>query len=253
MQKIQEPLTNLLLSIGIMVLLQCQLSCSSKSSPLFYSEGKDPLQMSAEEKALLDFNIVYQNVLRPKCVSCHGNAGGVNLETYENTYKNLAAIQDSVFSKGSMPKNGSLNSQEKRILWNWLEMRAPADPSPQNSPEPFPQNSPNPTPNPIPPDNSGPTSLVPTYESIYQNIFVSKCLDCHAPNKEAKNILLTKENLLNSPLELVIKGDPDNSGLMIAIERKDLKRMPPASEGYSPLGEKEISTIRTWIEKGAED
>ncbi len=70
--------------------------------------------------------------------------------------------------------------------------------------------------------------------------------------------LVTKEDLLNSPLELVIPGNVEESGLMIAITRVDQKRMPPIKDehgnptGYSALPDLEIEAIKKWILDGAQ-
>lgn len=244
---------------GILLPITLQFACSIKSSPLIFSENPDDKSISAEQKVLLSYNYVVANVLQKKCIGCHGDAGGVNLQSYENTFSQIQAIKESVFVKKTMPKRGRLNQTEKAILWNWIELGAPERSELENppvattSPSPLPQNPelPHPQP-PVPPiDPVQPNRA--TYLWIQQNIFETKCVDCHAVGKEAKNILLDRENLLNSPLELVIPENPDDSGLVIALERKDSKRMPPADEGYAPLSEVEITAIREWIARGAKD
>jgi hypothetical protein len=54
-------------------------------------------------------------------------------------------------------------------------------------------------------------------------------------------------------LELVLPGNPDESGLVIAVERTDEKRMPLAKSGFSPLTPDEMTAIRNWIANGASD
>ncbi|HEY8272238.1 MAG TPA: c-type cytochrome domain-containing protein [Pseudobdellovibrionaceae bacterium] len=95
--------------------------------------------------------------------------------------------------------------------------------------------------------------LVPSYESINKRIFIAACKDCHNSGGSGKRVLLDKVSLLNSPLELVIPGNPDESGLVLSLERNDDKRMPPSKEGYAPLKEEEKAVIRKWIENGAMD
>jgi mono/diheme cytochrome c family protein len=96
-----------------------------------------------------------------------------------------------------------------------------------------------------------PEELKPTYDSIDKNIFQAKCVSCHRAGEDGERVSLAKQDLLNSPLELVIPGNPDESGLVIAVERTDEKRMPLAKEGYGPLSDKEKEAIRKWIEDGA--
>lgn len=186
-----------------------------------------------EQKAQLSYGMVDAQVLGPRCVSCHGTSGGVSLERYPDVVANLDKIKNAVFVTHTMPKRGDLNDHEMSILWSWIEI---------GSPEKAPGC-----------DNCNPTPLEPTYDSIKQNIFERKCVACHSPGKPAARVSLEKDNLLNSPLELVLPGNPDESGLVIAIERNDDKRMPPAKEGYSPLKNEEKSAIRDWIQNGAKD
>ena len=103
-----------------------------------------------------------------------------------------------------------------------------------------------------PKQSNTPTSkpLVATYESISENIILKKCIGCHSGGGNAARIpLTTLEEILNSPLELVIPGNPEESGLMIAVTRDDDKRMPPKRLGPG-LSEEEIKTIEEWIVKG---
>ncbi|UOF01367.1 c-type cytochrome domain-containing protein [Bdellovibrio reynosensis] len=93
--------------------------------------------------------------------------------------------------------------------------------------------------------------LEPTFESIDRLVFQKTCTDCHYAGGDGKRVLLDKNSLLNSPLELVIPGNPDESGLIISFERTDDKRMPPEEDGYDALTPEEISVIRKWIEIGA--
>lgn len=208
--------------------------------PLFgcnYTKLKDPngsdntrFSLPADQRADLSYGLVARRVLIPKCVSCHGTSGGVSLENYSDTLRHLDAIKRTVFETRSMPKQGALDDRELSILWTWMEMGAPEN---AENGEPGPQ---------LPP-------LEGTYDSIAKNIFEPKCVACHSAGNSAARIPLTKDELLNSPLELVIPGNADESGLVIAVERTDDKRMPPAKDGYSALKAEEMQAIREWIQK----
>lgn len=187
-----------------------------------------------DQKAQLSYGLVDAQVLGPRCVACHGTSGGVSLERYSDVMANLDKIKNAVFVTHTMPKRGDLNDREMSILWSWIEIGAPEQ-------APGCGNECNPPP------------LEPTYDSIKQNIFERKCVACHSPGKPAARVSLEKNDLLNSPLELALPGNPDESGLVIAVERNDDKRMPPAKEGYSPLKTEEKSAIRDWIQNGAKD
>lgn len=194
----------------------------------------EQMSLPAEEKSKLSFNLLNQKVFTAKCTSCHGTSGGVNLESYVEVVKHLPEIKNSVFVTLSMPKKDFLSDEEKRLLWNWIQMGAPLqaqDPASE-------------------PPASEP--IAATYESINKNIFIPKCVTCHSAGNSAWQVLLTKQELLDSPLELVLPGNPDESGLLIAVGRTDKKRMPPEKDGYSALKSEEIEAIRKWIADGAE-
>ena len=188
------------------------------------------MSMSSEEKLKLSYNVLNQKVFLPKCVSCHGESGGVNLESYSEILKSLDLVKQSVFFTQSMPKNNFLTQDEKRLLWNWIDMDAPQQAQDPISEPPWPE------------------PVQANYESINKNIFIPKCNSCHSTGNTGGRILLTKEDLLNSPMELVLPGNPDESGLVIAVERDDKKRMPPEKDGYAGLKDEEKIAIRKWIE-----
>lgn len=217
-------------AVASLTLLLPMLGCN-------YTKLKDPngndntrFSLPADQRGDLSYGLVARRVLIPKCVSCHGTSGGVSLETYSDALRHLDGIKKTVFETRSMPKQGTLNDQEMSILWTWMEMGAP-------------ENAGNGEPDPQPPPLEG------TYTSIAQNILQPKCVSCHSPGNSAARIPLSEESLLNSPLELAIPGNPDESGLVIAVERTDDKRMPPAKDGYAALKNEEKAAIRAWIEK----
>lgn len=193
----------------------------------------EQMGLPAEEKLKLSYNLINQNILVPKCTSCHGSSGGISLETYSDAIISLSKIKESVFITQTMPKKSFLSDEEKRQLWNWIEMGGPLQ---AQRPGEEPQL---------------PDPIQPTYDSINKNVFVPKCVACHSAGNSAWQILLSRQELLDSLLELVLPGNPDESGLVIAIERADHKRMPPEKDGYSVLKADEIAAIRKWIEGGA--
>ena len=186
--------------------------------------------LPAEKASLMNYAFISSRIFQPKCVSCHRTGEKVNLETYEGVRSQLAAINRAVFVDQVMPKRGELTSDERRLLGNWLLLGGPLE-------------SPNPPP-PVEP-------LIATYDSIRQHIFEPICLDCHNPTGTGKRIMLDRQSLLDSPLVLIDVTNVDESGLLIALERSDDKRMPLAKEGYSALSPDEIKVIREWIANGA--
>ena len=72
--------------------------------------------------------------------------------------------------------------------------------------------------------------------------------------------LVTQKDLLKSPLEIVIPGNPDESGIMLSIRGANPEKfMPPAQDssgnptGFAKLSDQEIETIAQWIANGAKD
>jgi mono/diheme cytochrome c family protein len=223
-----------LLTILIFVFTACNYSLDKSSGD---PSGGIPVgQLGA-----LSYGVVRARVFSPRCIACHGNSGGVNLDSYESTITNLVQIRRTTLELKTMPKGAPLSKDEAALLSAWIQMGAPKDaPNGSSAPAPLP--------------GSGP--LEPTFLSIKENIFSNRCVVCHnaAAPGAAKNVPLdNKSDLLNSPRDLVLPGNADESGLVIAIERNDDKRMPPASSGAASLSADEIKKIRQWIQSGAKD
>ncbi len=190
--------------------------------------------LPAEKMSELSYGVVAEKIFIPKCISCHGTAGNINLESYNEITRNLALIKKAVFTENTMPKKGSLSQEELSYLWNWINIGAPEQGQNGNS-------------------NSPPNPIIATFDSINKHVFQTSCKDCHNPTGSAKRVSFEKEALLNSPLELIIPGNPDESGLVVDLERTDDKRMPPAKDGYAALKNEAKAAIRKWIENGARD
>ena len=221
---------------GAVLLIVSMFSFSCNYSRMKTSQDNSKYSLPLDQKATLSYDVVAQAIFNPKCVCCHGTSGcggapqSPFLDSYANVLANIGGVKRVVFETHTMPKRGVLNDREMSILWSWIEIG-----SPQNSP------------------GTIAIPLGPTYESIDKNIFQPRCIICHSPGNPGKRVLLTKDELLNSPLLLVIPGNPDESGLVVAVERADEKRMPPAKEGKLQLNDVEKRAIRDWIQNGAQD
>ena len=190
----------------------------------------------------LTFNSIYSRVLRTNCVSCHGNSGSVNRESYAAVKANLSKVYQAAIVERKMPKppTSPLTADQLGLLNAWIKSGAPES---ADGSEPD-----------LPP-------LEPKYASIRAHILEKTCLACHAPGKPAARVpFITKEDLLNSPLDLVIPGNPDESGIILAVTNQDPnKSMPPSKDasgqptGFSPLTEDEIKIISEWIKNGANE
>lgn len=224
--------------------LVAALSGCSYSIDKHPSSTTDLPPVSQYKPSQLTYPAVYSQVLRQSCVGCHGNGGGVNLESYASIKANIDKIYKAVFTDRRMPKapTAPLTREQLGLLNAWIQSGAP-----ESAPDA------EPAPTPIP--------LAPTFESIKYNILETKCLSCHAPGKPVARIpLVTKEDLLNSPLELVIPGNADESGIMISIRGLNPEKiMPPPKDaegkptGFTKLSDQEIDAIALWITNGAKD
>ena len=216
--------------IKIMRILCFSLIVLTLSGCRFYYEEKtpqDPLDYS--KLTNISYQTVNKEIFQPKCISCHGVSGGVNLESYAEVKKHLSAIERTVIVDKTMPKNGSLSNGQRELLAAWIRAGAPENPEPEPTPEP----------------------LKPYFTSIKAKIIDRRCIVCHSTGGAASGVPLgTLKEILDSPRELVLPGNPDESGLIIAVERTDKKRMPPPENG-NPLSQEEISVLRKWIENGA--
>ncbi|MBC7538668.1 MAG: hypothetical protein H7281_07595 [Bacteriovorax sp.] len=187
----------------------------------------------------VSYQLINQRILIPKCISCHGDSGHVNLETYASVYSFIDKIKEVTISTRKMPKSpySALNNEEFELLATWIHAGTPE--KPLNGTD-------------IPPPKIEP--LEPTFLSIKKNIFQNKCLVCHSIGKEAERVRLdTADDLINSPLDLVLPGNPDESGLVLAILPTARKIMPPKKTGIVFLNPSEIEMIKEWIANGAKD
>ncbi len=192
------------------------------------------IRPSAELISRVSFNDVYTRVLQPKCISCHGISGGVNLETYANARTFLSSIHRSTVIERRMPMAPvpALNREELELVAAWVEAGGPEFPLNGAPTEPLP-------PTPV---------LEPTFASIKELIVDRKCLQCHSPGGKAERVPLTKlDDFLDSPLEIVLPGNADESGLVLVLLEDARKRMPPPETGMAPVSPQEIEVIKEWI------
>lgn len=195
----------------------------------YYKEKPQEGFLLPSDLSSISYQMVSEKVLSTRCISCHGNSGGVNLESYASVKQHLGAIERTALITKTMPKNGSLNSSELALLSAWIKAGAPENPQAPIPEEPLKAN----------------------FDSIKKKIIDRRCIACHSLEGKASGVPLTSlKEILDSPREIVIPYNPDESGLILATERMDGKRMPPPETG-NPLSQDEISILRQWIEIGA--
>lgn len=222
--------------ILVIFLSGCSYSIQKQSQP-------EVPPVSQYKPSELSFGSVYSRVFRASCVSCHGTSGNINLESYQATKPHLSKIYQSTIVERKMPKspNAPLTADQLGLLNAWILAGAPESSGPDEPP-------------PLP-------SLEPTFASLKTHIFETKCIACHAPGKPAARIpLVTKEDFLNSPLDIVIPGNAEESGIILAVTGQlPNKLMPPQKDdlgqptGFSRLSDEEIDLISEWINRGAKD
>jgi mono/diheme cytochrome c family protein len=194
------------------------------------TSGVSPLPIPSEK---LTYALMREKVFAPRCIACHGNSGGINLESYSMIKENLNWILIATLVEHTMPKNGSLTPNESELLTLWVKAGAPETAS--GTPPPVEE------------------PLQPTFTSIKKKIFDLRCISCHKAGGAALGVpLQTRKDLLDSPRDLVLPGNPDESGLLIALTRKDSKRMPPPTTASS-LSDAELGVVRKWISDGAKE
>lgn len=213
-------------------------------------KDKQPTQDLTRLQNTATYRTVNENVFQKnRCLQCHSSsgmsAGGVALDNYAIVKANLGRIERAALINKTMPPSGPLSATDQAILRAWIDRGAP-ELDPQTTPTPV--LSPTPTPTPI--------LLEPKFSSIKVNILDKKCIACHSTGGTADKIPLTSyAEILNSPREIVIPKQPDDSGMVIYTEAPDTeqKRMPPVNSGLPRLTIDETKTIRQWILNGAKD
>jgi uncharacterized membrane protein len=184
-----------------------------------------------------DVSTIFQN----RCVTCHGNSGGVNLESLAGARTALARIRQSTIVEHRMPKSpgAPLSSDERMTLWAWIDAGAPEVPANGG---------------PVTPPPPPLTPLEPTFDSIKSHIIDKKCLSCHSPGGKAeRDPFVTRSDLVDSALDIVVPGDASQSEIVHVLTPGAKKPMPPAESGITPVSLEDLEIIKTWINKGATD
>ena len=106
-------------------------------------------------------------------------------------------------------------------------------------------------------ENEKPTQvLAANFDSIYEVLLKPKCISCHSagsPSTASRTPLTSLPEILSSPRDLVIPGNPDESGIVIYTKPGATKRMPPPDSGKAPLTDDEIQILEAWILSGAKN
>ncbi len=181
----------------------------------------------------ISYAAVKQAIFVPRCVMCHdGSPGKWDAGTFADVKERIKKIKQRVLDRKDMPPGSPLSPSQMAFLSTWIAAGAPETGKPPVVPE---------------------TPLEPKYASISEKIFIPMCSKCHIAGGSAPQVPLTRDELLNSPRLLVVPFKADESGLFIAVKRKDKKKMPPPDSGIRKLTPEEIAVIVEWINAGAKD
>ncbi|MGZ3688045.1 MAG: hypothetical protein ACXVBW_07085 [Bdellovibrionota bacterium] len=194
-----------------------------------------PSPSVAARRAHVSFASVSERVLGPRCVSCHGNSGGLSLEGYEEVKSSLPRITQAALTDKTMPPDGSLTDQEREILSEWISAGAP------ERDEESPVATPSPTPGPNshhehpPVDEQPPFPVLSPvgYAQVRDRIFSPRCVSCHSGRQSEVNLesfARVKESLAR-----------------VAIAVLTEKSMPPSAA----LTREETRLLTEWIKAGA--
>jgi len=226
----------ILLEFTLLILVGCNYSLQKN---LAASSGGKAIE-KLPSGTIPGYQVINTGIIAPKCLECHsgpgGNAGGLNLETYNNVKESLASIRDEVAS-GRMPKNRErLSAKEQEVLLAWIDTGGPqlgTDPT-TNLPTPTPPPTTDPSPNPgdVMPD---PDKI--DYQLVNTKVITPRCITCHSVKGGDKGgvNLESYENVLD---EIETIKDEVKTGSMPRPKTR-------------PLTDFQKKLFLTWIEKGA--
>lgn len=209
-------------------------SCNYKIDKQDVASSIQPTQETADS---ISYKQTKEEVFLPKCISCHGNGGGVNLETYSSAVAHLDDIRRATLQTKTMPKSpvSPLSTRQLEVLTAWIDAGGPENSPGHHSP-----------------DDDSDTGETPSggFEAIKKKILENRCLNCHRRGEHAGNIPLeTREDLLSSSINLVVPGKPEQSLIYTITAPGARNMMPPI--GVEPLSKVQREMIRVWINNGA--
>ncbi|MBS1970712.1 MAG: c-type cytochrome [Bdellovibrionales bacterium] len=85
-----------------------------------------PTPTATATPSMATFTYIYNNILKPKCVNCHGSAGGYSFANYTSTLKAVVAKNPAASplytatNSGKMPTSGKLSAQEIKAISDWI-------------------------------------------------------------------------------------------------------------------------------------
>lgn len=227
--------------LAVLLLSSCNYSRMKK--PLQLDEGVQKISSPDE----ITFKMVNESVIQPACLSCHseagGNRAGLNLENFENVFKNSHTIRLEV-AGGTMPPRQKLTDQQIKLVTAWIDAGAhengkvnAGNTPPNPAPPPAPAPAPTPTPVPVEPPPVTPPPAAPTFTEVMSTVIQTNCFQCHTTaNGNSGGVNLeTYENIFagRELIKFVVESGA----------------MPKASGTALTSAQKQL--LLTWIEQGA--
>lgn len=202
---------------SLLSLVACGNSIELKESPPDFTSGDFPLSQ-------LTFEQIDKQIMQTSCVQCHGAYGD-----YETVFNEREKILSAVL-ENRMPKNApALNDELKQLLAAWVQIGAPQGAN----------------------NNTGPTQLEPTWESLSLKVFFPKCVQCHNPNGQASFLdLSTRQKFFEQRVDLLNNFEDVENSYLFEVLNDPEEPMPPIWSGIEVLSEQEKSVLKEWIEKG---
>ncbi len=173
------------------------------------------------------FKEVKEQIFDARCAKCHGQ----DYSNYQNVIENLDGITATIRSD-FMPQDGPLSNELKQMLFTWAAAGAPEG---EVIVEPI--------------------VVEPTFDSLRQTIFASKCIRCHTKGGPAPFFLDERQNLMVyatvfNPFMLDFEF-PEEGDFIKRLNSDDpVEQMPPARSGLELLSDEEKEIITEWIRRG---
>lgn len=224
----------------VLLLLAVATSCNYK---IVKDNNPHEVSVPGEMMETVSFEQVKTEVFLPKCITCHGNSGGVNLESHSSAHKHMDAIRKATLEAKTMPKAplSPLNDRQFELITAWIDAGGP-DRSHRDSQGGTQGNTSD--------TSSGEGNGKLSFETIRNEIIVKQCLSCHTPGEQGGNVpFLTREQLLTSPLKLIVPGKPEESLFYTITAPGAMNMMPPYP--VNPLSAKQRKLVKKWITEGA--
>src|SRR5205823_2649654 len=102
---------------------------------------------------------------------------------------------------------------------------------------------------------AGQAKIAPSYAKHVRPFLVKYCVECHNAKNDKRGLNLETYKSLGEGSDLgpvIAAGKPDESKLILSLEKKEKPHMPPKEAKRFPTKD-EIAQVRAWVAAGAKD